>query len=81
MRRREGPPAPVLLALCGAGFVLLNFPLLLIWDRPVTLFGLPLLPLMLFLIWGGLILALALVGRAHPAPPKGDAAIPREDKE
>ncbi|WP_347265918.1 hypothetical protein [Paracoccus sp. (in: a-proteobacteria)] len=78
MRRRDGPPAPVLLALCGLGFVLFNFPLLLIWDRSVTLFGLPLLPLALFLIWGGLILVLALIARAHPAPPQDDPPDLRE---
>ena len=36
MRRRDGPRPEVLLALCGAGFLLLNFPLLLVWDQPLT---------------------------------------------
>ncbi|KRW93744.1 hypothetical protein O4J55_07275 [Paracoccus sp. PXZ] len=61
MRRRDGPSAQVLLALCGAGFLLFNFPLLLIWDQPLTVLGLPLLPVALFAIWAGLILALAWV--------------------
>jgi hypothetical protein len=57
----EGPRPAVLVALCGAGLVGFNFPLLLIWDRDLTIFGLPLLPVALFAIWGGLIAALALV--------------------
>ncbi|RDW11904.1 hypothetical protein [Paracoccus thiocyanatus] len=61
MRRRDGPPAQVLLALCGAGFLLFNFPLLLVWDQPLTVLGLPLLPVALFAIWVGLVAALAWV--------------------
>ncbi|RQP05559.1 hypothetical protein LOS78_09005 [Paracoccus sp. MA] len=75
MRRRDGPPAQVLLALCGAGFLLFNFPLLLIWDQPLTVLGLPLLPVALFVIWAGLIAALAWVsasrgGRGGKEPEK-----------
>jgi hypothetical protein len=57
----RGPRTQVLVALCAAGFVLFNFPLLIVWDRPVTVFGLPLLPTALFGIWAGLIAMLALV--------------------
>ncbi|QRZ14501.1 hypothetical protein JWJ88_11460 (plasmid) [Paracoccus methylovorus] len=74
MRRRDGPSAQVLLALCGAGFLLFNFPLLLIWGRPVTVFGLPLLPVALFAIWAGLIAALAAVSaKAARRPPPGES--------
>ena len=37
-----------LLALFAAGWGLLNFPLLTLWDRAGTLAGIPLLPLALF---------------------------------
>jgi hypothetical protein len=40
-----------LVALCVAGAVLLNFPLLTLWDARTTLFGLPLMPLALFVGW------------------------------
>ena len=43
----------------AAGLLLLNFPLLALWDHPATLFGLPLLPLALFGIWAVLIAVLA----------------------
>jgi hypothetical protein len=65
----------VLVALCAAGLALLNFPLLATWDRPVTVFGLPLLPVALFAIWAGLILALALAsegGGQDGDPPPDD---------
>lgn len=61
MNRRDGPPARLLVALCGAGVLALNFPLLLILDKPVTVLGLPLLPLGLFVIWALLIVLLAWV--------------------
>ncbi len=48
-----------LLALFVLGWLLISFPLLSLWDRDVLVFGLPLFPLGLFLIWAGLILALA----------------------
>jgi hypothetical protein len=53
------PRREILLALCAAGFVLFNFPMLILWDRGATVFGLPLLPVALFAIWAGLIGALA----------------------
>ena len=60
MKGGRGPRTQVLVALCAAGLALINFPLLIVWDQPVTVFGLPLLPTALFLIWAGLIAALAL---------------------
>ena len=37
-----------MLALFAAGWGLLNFPLLTLWDRAGTVAGIPLLPLALF---------------------------------
>lgn len=61
MSRRDGPPARLLVALCGGGVLALNFPLLLILDKPVTVLGLPLLPLALFVIWAALVGLLAWI--------------------
>lgn len=44
-----------LTALFFAGWVLLDFPLLALWDREATVFGLPLLPVALFAAWAALI--------------------------
>ena len=38
-----------LLALFAAGWLLLNFPLLTLWDRGATLAGIPLLPAAVFI--------------------------------
>lgn len=62
----KGPRPQVLVALCAAGFAVFNFPLLLVWDAQGEIFGLPSLPVLLFLVWGGLIAALALVSRRGP---------------
>ncbi|MDD2867438.1 hypothetical protein [Neomegalonema sp.] len=56
---KEDSRTPVLIALCAAGFALFNFPLLALWDSETEIFGLPLTPVALFVIWGGLIAALA----------------------
>lgn len=50
-----------LIALFGAGWLLLNFPLLTLWDQDATLFGLPLFPTALFVIWAVLIAAVAWI--------------------
>ena len=50
-----------LLGLFVLGWLLLNFPLLSIWDSDLLLFGWPLLPAAAFVIWLGLIVALALL--------------------
>ena len=44
-----------LLALFAAGWVLLNVPLLTLWDREATLLGVPLLPAALVAVWAALI--------------------------
>ena len=51
----------MLIALWGAGLVLFNFPMLIVWDRDATVLGLPLLPVALFVIWAALIGVLAWV--------------------
>lgn len=48
-----------LVALFCCGWMLLNFPLLGLWDVAVWVLGVPLLPLALFTLWGGLIVVLA----------------------
>lgn len=52
-------PSPLrnqrLLALFAAGWLLLNFPLLTLWDRGVTVAGIPLLPAAVFIGWALLI--------------------------
>ena len=48
-----------LIALFVAGWGLLNFPLLALWDVDATVLGLPLFPAALFMLWAGLIAGLA----------------------
>jgi hypothetical protein len=57
-----------LLALFALGWLLLNFPLLTLWDRAVLVAGLPLLPLALFAGWAALIGAAAWVCEAVDEP-------------
>ena len=61
-----------LLALFAAGWLLFNFPLLALWDRDATVFGLPLLPAALFAVWA-LLIARAGAGsmRSATAPTEG----------
>ena len=44
-----------LTAVFLAGWLLLDFPLLALWNREATVFGLPLLPVALFAVWAALI--------------------------
>jgi hypothetical protein len=53
-----------LLALFAAGWLLLNFPLLTLWDRGVSVAGIPLLPAAVFAGWALLIGAAAWVVEA-----------------
>ncbi len=56
-----------LVALFCSGALLLNFPLLGLWDVKASVFGVPLLPVALFSIWVLLIVGLAwLVEREAP---------------
>jgi len=50
-----------LFALFMAGVALFNFPLLVLWDHDVQVWGIPLFPLGLFSVWLILIAALAWI--------------------
>jgi hypothetical protein len=62
-----------LVALFLLGFVLLNFPVLSLFNADLTLFGLPLLYVYIFGIWGLLILLSALVVGVARKPQKNSA--------
>lgn len=51
----QGLTAQRLLALFVAGWLVFNFPLLGLWDRDATVFGIPLFPAALFIAWAVLI--------------------------
>ena len=53
-----------LLALFAAGWLLLNFPLLTLWDRGIALAGIPLMPAALFAGWALLICLAAWIVEA-----------------
>lgn len=55
-----------LLALFVAGCLLLNYPLIALWNREALLWGLPLFPLALFALWALLIAALAWLMARRP---------------
>lgn len=54
-----------LLALFFAGGMLLNFPLLALWNHPAQVLGIPLFPLALFAIWAAMIAVLAWIMEAR----------------
>ncbi len=58
-----------LLALFFAGLVLLNFPLLALWDREALFLGVPLFPAALFALWALLIVLLAAIVEGRGAEP------------
>jgi hypothetical protein len=68
-------------ALFCAGVLLLNFPLLALWDRDALLFGVPLFPAALFIVWAALIVALACIiesapiGAAGTSPAAGEPPL------
>ena len=53
--RSRGLRSQRLLALFALGWLLLDDPLLTLWDRDLLVAGLPLLPLALFVGWAALI--------------------------
>jgi len=63
---RKGLGEQRLVALFVAGGLLLNFPLLALWDRDATVLGLPLFPAALFVLWGGLISLLGSIAERMP---------------
>lgn len=66
----KGLAAQRLLALFVSGWLLFNFPLLGLWDQGAMLFGVPLFPAALFILWALLIGMLAWwmerPGQTHP---------------
>ena len=60
----DGLRAQRLLGLFALGWLLLNVPLLTLWDRPLLVWGLPLTVLALFGGWALLIAAAAWVAEA-----------------
>ncbi len=67
-------------ALFAGAWLMLNFPLLGLWDHDVLVAGIPLFPLALFLIWGGTIATVAWWMEAQPptvppvrTPARGEA--------
>lgn len=63
---RSGLHHQRLIGLFALALLLFNFPLLALWDRDATIAGLPLFPAALFIIWGLLIVALALLMERRP---------------
>ena len=63
-------------ALFAAVWLLLNFPLLALWDRDISVAGIPLFPLALFVIWGGTIAIVAWWMESRPAFEAPPASLP-----
>jgi hypothetical protein len=55
-----------LVGLFALALLLFNFPLLALWDRDLLVWGLPLFPVALFLVWALLIGALAWLMEQFP---------------
>lgn len=70
-----------LAALFAGGWLMLNFPLLALWDSDSTVAGIPLFPLALFLVWGGIIAIVAWWMESLPAAvtPSMDPPAPVRD--
>lgn len=60
----QGLRSQRLLGLFALGWLLLNVPLLTLWDRQLMLWGLPLMPLALFGGWGSLIALAAWIAES-----------------
>lgn len=58
---RKGLAGQRLVAVFLVGVMLFNFPLLSLFDRPVLVFGIPLLHVALFLAWVGVIALMAWI--------------------
>ena len=65
-------------ALFAGCWLLLNFPLLALWDRDITVAGIPLFPLALFVIWASTIGIVAWWMESRPAFEAPPAALPDE---
>lgn len=65
-----------LVGLFVLGWLLFGYPLMGLWDRPVSVAGLPLFPLAIFGCWAALVAALAWImerGDSAAAPPADTA--------
>lgn len=65
-----------LAALFAGGWLMLNFPLIGLWDPDRTVAGIALFPLALFIVWAGIIATVAWWMEARPA---GSAPAPMAD--
>jgi hypothetical protein len=61
-----------LVALFCCGWLLLNFPLLGLWDMEVMVLGVPLFPAALLTLWALLIAALGWLMERHPPDGQDD---------
>jgi hypothetical protein len=52
---RSGKTGPLLIAVFAAGVILLDFPILFLFTRPVSVAGIPLLYAYVFVVWTALI--------------------------
>ena len=70
-----------LAALFAGGWLMLSFPLLGLWDSDSTVAGIPLFPLALFVIWGGIIATVAwwMETLSAATPPAVDPPAPARD--
>ncbi|OGA94900.1 MAG: hypothetical protein A3E79_11155 [Burkholderiales bacterium RIFCSPHIGHO2_12_FULL_61_11] len=68
----KGLGAQRLVALFVGGCLLFNFPLLGLWDRDATLFGVPLFPAALFILWALLIANMAWLMERSAHKPRDD---------
>lgn len=68
----KGLVAQRLAALFVAGWLVFSFPLLGIWDRDATVFGVPLFVVALFALWLALTVLLAWWMERSAGHPPGD---------
>ena len=61
----------LIVLFCG-GWLLLNFPLLGLWDIEATVLGVPLFPVALLTLWALMIAALAWLMERHTPLDKDD---------
>ena len=53
------------MALCMIGMLLFNYPILSLFNRPGTLFGVPFVYAYLFIAWAGLIAVMAYIAESR----------------
>jgi hypothetical protein len=54
------------LALFFCAWLAFNFPLLALWDHKISLAGIPMFPLAIFILWGLLIAGIAVLMECGP---------------